>query len=154
MASRPAVSLCAPAETNDRLRVLMIYYRWRDQFAAILDRRMYSLDWLDDEVATGRVRLFANPAAAILAELRPYPTGAADLHFLIGAGSMEAMRDDLRPRAEAWAQSMGALGAVVESRSGWERTLRSCGYELFQTCLRKEFEPGSAGGEYRRLSSV
>jgi hypothetical protein len=155
----PEDILCSsPGSLDEAGRAAMVlltaYPDWRDQFADALDTRTHTIEWLDGEVAAGRVRLFACRDAAVLAELRRYPTGATDLHFLLGVGLMEAMRDVLRPRAEAWAQSMGALGSVVESRSGWERALRSCGYEPFQTCLRKEFEPGSAGGEYRRFPSA
>jgi hypothetical protein len=120
--------------TND----LPAYRRWRDEFAAALDPRLYSIDWLDDEVLIGTLKLFACEDAAVLTEFRHYPTGAFDLHFMLGAGSLEGLRDMLRPQVEAWAKKEGALGAIVESRAGWQRALMACGYEPHQVSLRKD----------------
>jgi len=44
----------------------------------------------------------------------------------------------LIPQAEAWARSIGALGAVIESRPAWAKALKGSGYAPFQTSIRKE----------------
>jgi hypothetical protein len=71
-------------------------------------------------------------------ELRHYPTGAYDGHVLIAAGDPAAVVNVLRPRAEQWLRDIGAMGALVESRPGWARLLKSDGYLPFQVCLRKD----------------
>lgn len=114
------------------------YQDWRKAFASVMDSRHYSIEWLDREVDSGRMKFFATDGAALVTEMRNYPTGRFDLHFMVAAGDLEVIRDVLRPEAERWARRMGAGGAIVESREGWQRTLLACGYEPFQICLRKD----------------
>jgi hypothetical protein len=114
------------------------YASWRERFAEALDDRFYSLEWLDNQVRGGRAILWSDEDAAILAEVRFYPTGAKDIHGLVAAGDMEAIATRLIPRAEEWAKAAGCIGAVIESREGWTRVLKSAGYLPYQTAVRKE----------------
>lgn len=114
------------------------YYLWRHDFGEVLDRRYYSLKWLDDMVLSGRVKLFTSDHAAILAEIKEYPTGARDVHGLVAAGNLGEIVETLIPQAEEWGRAMGCLGAVIESREGWGKVLKTNGYEPFQTAIRKE----------------
>lgn len=112
------------------------YVEWRDAFADVIDERYYTLEWLDMRLLNGDVRFWGSANAAIIAELRDYPTGARDVHGLIAAGDLREIVQDLIPQAEAWGKSQGCIGAIVESRPGWVKMLPD--YELHQTSVRKE----------------
>jgi hypothetical protein len=115
------------------------YHPWRGEFAKALDPRLCTLDHLDARINENEVRIFACAEAALIVELRHYPTGAFDGHVLIAAGSPGHVVSVLRPRAEQWLRAIGALGALVESRPGWARLLKAHGYDAHQTMVRKEF---------------
>jgi hypothetical protein len=114
------------------------YQKWRPDFEAVMDDRLYTIGWLDAQVWSGQAWFWGNDKAGIVAELRHYPTGAFDLHGLVAAGDVGTIRDNLIPQAEAWARSIGAIGAIIESRPAWAKLLAGSGYEPHQTSLRKE----------------
>jgi len=114
------------------------YVRWRGEFEAILDPRLYRIEWVDGLLANGRAQLFASPNAAVVTELKTYPTGAIEVHGLLAAGDITEIRDIIRPQLEAFGRENGAIGVLVESREGWSRLLRGHGYEPYQTSVRKE----------------
>jgi hypothetical protein len=113
------------------------YARWRDAFARALDGRFYTIEYVDTLVWSGRARLFADERAAVLVEIRIYPTGARDAHFLVGAGALEALVD-LAAQVEAWGRAHGCIGTLIESRSGWSKVMKTHGYETHQVSVRKE----------------
>jgi len=112
--------------------------KWKDAFASVIDERYYSIDWLELKVSSGTALLWSSDAAAIVAEVRFYPSGATDLHGLVAAGDVASITDELIPRAEAWAAKAGCLATVIESREAWGRLLKGAGYALYQTAYRKE----------------
>jgi hypothetical protein len=114
------------------------YHKWRPEFEAVMDPRMYTIGWLDAQLWSSHAWFWGNDKAGIVGELKSYPTGAFDIHGLVAAGNVSAIRDDLIPQAEAWARSIGALGAIIESRAGWLKVLKRSGYEPFQASCRKE----------------
>lgn len=114
------------------------YLRFRDDFAAVMDPRLYSLDWLDDQIISGAALLWVGAKAAIVAQIREYPTGAMDIEGLIAAGDLGEIVGDLIPRAEAHGAFIGCVGAIIQSREGWARVLKPHGYEVHQVALRKE----------------
>lgn len=111
--------------------------RWRAEFARALDPRLYAIEHLDALILSGRAQIWFGHDAAIVTEVREYPTGARVVHGLVAAGDLEEIVGELIPRAEAWGKAMGCLLAIVESRSGWVRKLKSAGYRIHQTSLRK-----------------
>lgn len=115
------------------------YLRFRDAFRAAMDERLYPAEWLDRRVLSGDVLFLSTQDAAIVAEVRTYPSGAQDVHGLVAAGAMDEIVERLIPEAEAWGRAQGCAGAIIESREGWARALRRYGYEPFQTAVRKEF---------------
>lgn len=114
------------------------YLRFRDAFAAVMDPRLYSLAWLDDQILSGAALLWVGDRAAIVAQIRQYPTGAMDIEGLIAAGDLGEIVGDLIPRAEAHGAFIGCVGAIIQSREGWARVLKPHGYEVHQVALRKE----------------
>lgn len=114
------------------------YCGWRTAFNEVIDDRYYSLKWLDEQVLSGKARLFCTENAAILVELKTYPTGAMDCHGIIAAGNLGDIVEWLIPEAEQWGREQGCVAALIESREGWSKVLKSSGYEPFQTTIRKE----------------
>jgi len=116
------------------------YLLFRPAFETAIDPRLYTMDWLDRRILDGDALFWRTDRAAIVAEVRRYPTGNRDIHGLIAAGDLDDITGVLIPQAEAWARSAGCIGAVIESRSGWVRRLRGRGYSCHQVALRKEFD--------------
>jgi hypothetical protein len=103
-----------------------------------MDERYHTLRWLDEQVLSGKVKFWHSENAAMITEVRDYPTGAKDIHALIAAGDLEEIVNDITPRAEEWAREQGCLAAQVESRLGWARALKPSGYQTHQMIVRKE----------------
>lgn len=114
------------------------YTRFREAFSEAMDERYYPIEWLDCRVLDGRAVFMHSGNAAIVIELRMYPGGAVDVHGLIAAGDKDEIVKELIPQAEAWGKERGCLAGVVESRPGWQRALKSSGYEISQVTVRKE----------------
>ena len=122
------------------------YQRFRPLFAEALDRRLYTIEHLDRLVFSGRAQIWFGDEAAIVTEVRTYPTGARVIHGLVAAAAPGArpgravaeIVETLIPRAEAWGRSIGCILAIVESRPGWARALKPHGYEPHQLAVRKE----------------
>ena len=114
------------------------YLRFRDAFASVMDARYYTPDWLDGLLLTGTALFMRTDKAAIVVELRHYPTGACDVHGLVAAGDLADVVGVLIPRAEEWARQQGCVGAIIESREGWSKALKASGYDVHQVAVRKE----------------
>lgn len=110
------------------------YEPFRHEFHAI-DPDYYPADYMDGQVYAGFWRCWGTPDAAILAELKRYPSGLLEVHGVAAAGNLQAIVD-LIPLAEQWGRELGAVRAVIESREGWARLLP--GYEPHQVAVRKE----------------
>ena len=113
------------------------YAAWRERFAQALDPRLYTIEHLDALLLSARAQIWFGADAAIVTEIREYPTGARVIHGLVAAGELDEIVDALIPRAEAWASSIGCVLAVIESRPGWARALKAKGYAPHQLALRK-----------------
>jgi len=115
----------------------LAYLDRRDDIAGILDPRCYTIDWLDGEVGAGRIGISSNAGAVIGFEVKTYPAGARELHgmFAVGdVGDCLALWDAV----EAQATGEGFEFAAIASREGWARVMRSRGYVVHQTEIRKE----------------
>lgn len=117
------------------------YCEFRPRFLEVMDERYHTLKWLDEQVLTGKVRFWRSPNAALLTEIKTYPTGAIDIHVVISAGDMREVIEILRPQAEDYGRGLGCIAATVESRMGWARALKPHGYEAHQLTVRKELGP-------------
>ena len=113
------------------------YLSHRDEIAALLDPRCYTMDWLDGQVWCGRIMTWADDTAILLTEVRMFPAGAREIHAMLAAGDVGGIVG-LSAKAEAWAVSEGIEFATVASRPGWAKVLKSRGYEPHQCNLRKE----------------
>ena len=114
------------------------YCAFRSAFAEVMDERYHTMPWLDEQVLSGEFQFLRSDNAALIVELRDYPTGAKDVHVVIAAGAADEVVNELRPIAEEWGRSQGCIGALVESREGWARYLKPHGYRSHQLIVRKE----------------
>lgn len=115
------------------------YLRYRDAFESVLDKTLYTIEWLDWRVLQPGCFLFVGTNAGLITETKQYPTGACDMAGMIAAGDLDEIVGVLIPRAEAFAKDIGCVGALIESREGWSRVLKSKGYAPHQLTLRKVF---------------
>jgi hypothetical protein len=127
----------AIGEGRDTRDEITRYHHFRAQFAAMLDQRFYTVEWLDHQIYSGAARLWSDGSSAIIATLKTYPTGAIEVHGLIAVGALETILE-LIELAEDWGKRCGAIVACIESRSGWAKPLAQFGYEPHQLTLRKE----------------
>ena len=103
-----------------------------------MDPRFYSIEYLDWLVMTGRAGIWFSDNAALVCEIKVYPTGARAVAVVIAAGDKNEIVNELRPAAEAWGKDNGCTFSMVESREGWGHALKTHGYEAFQRALVKE----------------
>lgn len=104
---------------------LEAYLRFRAEFVA-LDPERYPAAYIDQQVMSGRWRCWGNDRAAILAELKQYPSGAREVRGLAAAKADKAALDDiiaLIPLAEQWGREAGCKWASIESHPAWARLL-------------------------------
>jgi hypothetical protein len=112
------------------------YLRFRPQFQQALDSRLYNIEYLDALLLSGRAKCWFNDSAAIVAEIRKFPTGAMAVCGVIAAGELEAIVK-LIPEAEAWGREHGCQFGMIESTEGWQRVMKKHGYDVFQVSLIK-----------------
>lgn len=115
------------------------YLQWRPEFLKVADPKFYPAQWLDGQVLSGAARLIRNEHAAILIDIKIYPSGAMDVHGVVAAGNLKDICEVLIPAAEAWGRQVGCVGACLESREGWAKTLAPSGYVAEQVVYRKDF---------------
>lgn len=114
----------------------MTYALWRSRLLEAVDQELYPAEWLDRRVANGRARLWCNEAAAIVAEIKTYPSGAKEVHGLLAAGDVQAIKA-LIPNAEQWGRDKGCTRASISSHPAWARIMHSEGYEPEQLTIAK-----------------
>lgn len=113
------------------------YLRWRSDFHDVLEPEFYTPDWLDGEVACGRMHLFCSEQSAILVSIKTYPTGLKEVHGEVAAGKLGDIVANLIPLIEIWARARGCSVATIQSREGWVRAMKRSGYNLHQSIIRK-----------------
>lgn len=115
------------------------YQRFRADFHAMIDPLLYTPGWLDGEVACGRFLLIAGKNSAILFSVKSYPTGFKEIQGEAAVGKQAEIVGDLIPRAMQYGKAIGCHAAQISSRAGWSKLLKSSGFEVYQTSIRKIF---------------
>lgn len=111
------------------------YQRFRPLFEDALDPAYYPIEWLDREVASGKILLLHKADSAILITVKQYPSGLKELHGMLAVGNLLTIRQDLIPQALGFGRYLGCQVAAIESRPGWSRIMRSDGWQLHQQKL-------------------
>lgn len=110
------------------------YLAHRDEFVALCPAK-YPPEYIDAQVMARNWLCWGNERAAILAEVKQYPSGLREIHGLAAAGELEEIRN-LIPLAEEYGRHVGCAVASIESREGWARLLPD--YEVEQVRIVKE----------------
>lgn len=111
----------------------------RDAIAGILDERFFPLEWVDQEVAEGRIAVIGDASGCVGVTRREYPGGAVELHVMFAAGELSAC---LRIWDQIEASAQGFDLAAVESRQGWAKALKSRGFRVDRVRVVKELRDG------------
>lgn len=111
------------------------YLKYRDEIESLLDPRLYTIKWLDEQIWLGAYQLFTNENAAIVTEVKGYPTGASEIHGIVAAGDLPAILELIK-QAEKWGREQGCILASISSREGWTRVLKD--YRVHQVYIVKE----------------
>ena len=110
------------------------YLPFRDEFTALAPDK-YPPAYLDSCLLTDHWQCWGTDDAAILVEIRAYPSGLTELHGIAAAGAVEAILP-LIEIAEEWGRQMGCMIAAIESRPAWAKLLPD--YEVDQVRIVKE----------------
>lgn len=97
----------------------------------------YTLEEVFGRIRNKQATIFAGERSILICELLHH-NGVVTGNGWLGAGDMAELIADLRPQAEAWAESNGASAITIDGRNGWQRPLKSHGYHVDTVTLRKE----------------
>ncbi len=112
---------------------LEAYLPFRDEFTALAPDR-YPAEYIDRQVAARNWQCWSDGKAAILANVKQYPSGLRELHGLAAAGELESIQS-LIPLAEEYGRHVGCSIASIESREAWVKILPD--YEVEQVRIVK-----------------
>jgi hypothetical protein len=112
------------------------WLRFRDQFAEAMDGGPHSIDALEARIAKGEAYFWPGRNAAIVAQLYAYENGEWDLQTLWAVGDLEEVLS-MEPVLTSTARLLGCSGVLIEGRAGWQRMLKSLGYEPWSVTVRK-----------------
>lgn len=113
------------------------YCRHHHEVVGLLDQRFYPIEWVDQRVWMGAIRLLSNDHAVAGFEIKQYPGGARELHGMFACGDLEHILP-LVDEAEALARELKCHVFAIESRPGWSKLLKSRGFTPHQLRIVKE----------------
>lgn len=117
--------------------MLHAYLDFRERFREAINTDLFPIEHLDGLISSGRATILFNAHAAIVIEIKQFPSGVKAVHGLVAAGDLDQIKA-LIALAEAWGRERGCTIGLIESRPGWAKALRSQGYETFQVAIVKE----------------
>jgi hypothetical protein len=109
--------------------------RWRSEIAKACDGSHHTIESIEQSIAEGRAHVLTMPDCCYIVELAPYPQALA-CQIMWAAGALDAIKAAL-PRVEAWARLKGCSEMLVEGQAGWQRALKTQGYEPWSVTIRK-----------------
>lgn len=115
------------------------YLPFREEFVSLCPEK-YPPEYIDAMVWGGSWACWSNGGAAILAEVKQYPSGLREVHGLAAAGDVAAITG-LIPLAEEWGRALGCSIASIESRPAWAKLLPE--YEVEQVRIVKGLDNGA-----------
>lgn len=118
------------APTDDP--VMAQWARFRDGFAKAIEGTLYSLDEVEQAVATKRAILFAGKASAVVAEIN-----GDTMQLMWATGEVPELLS-LLPGIEAVARMRGCVRVFIEGPEGWKRLLKGAGYGFYSVTVAKE----------------
>ena len=114
------------------------YAAWRGRLTEGINQELYPVEYLDRLLIEGRAAFLATSDAAIIIEIKTFPSGVRAVAGIVAAGDKDEIRGRLIPAAEEIGRRAGCKYGLIESRPGWCRAMKEDGYELFQASIIKE----------------
>jgi hypothetical protein len=115
--------------------VLAQFERCKPWLIDALEGGHHTIDDVAREIAQQSVQFWPGRACAVVTRVHSFSTGKACQVWLAGGDMAELL--SLQPGLEAWARLMGCTEVLIDGRKGWERAMKSSGYELQAISLRK-----------------
>lgn len=122
------------AEPADPL--LNQWSRFRPMFAEAMGSGFWTVEDLEQKIASRRAFFFPGKDSAIVATVESYPGGERVMQGTWAVGAVEEVVAMI-PGVEAVARMMGCTSMLVEGRAAWRKVLAPLGYEPWSITLRK-----------------
>jgi hypothetical protein len=108
----------------------------------MLDPRKWPIEWVEAQIAEGRIALLENDTAIIGVERREYPGGLVELHGMFAAGDMAGVLELIDEAVEA-GRIAGCDVASIDSKPAWQRILKDKGFRPVKTLIEKDLRHGA-----------
>lgn len=95
-----------------------------------------SIEWVLTNVREGRFQLWKGESSAIVTNVADAGKGR-HLVWLFAGGDLQEITNDMKPKIEHWAKSIGCKRASMTARVGWSKVLKDYN-KRHQTVLVKE----------------
>lgn len=96
-----------------------------------------TIEDIEGKIELGVYQFWAGKDAAAITDIQTH-SGSKAISILYGGGDMASLIKDLLPMVEAAGESIGCDTSMILGRRGWERALKSEGYEHGATILVKK----------------
>lgn len=97
------------------------YLPFRREFVSLAPDK-YPPEYIDGQVYAGLWLCWSDDRAAILAEIKQYPSGLREIHGLAAAGDLSHILELIK-LAEEYGRHVRCSIASIESREGWAKLL-------------------------------
>lgn len=97
----------------------------------------HTIEDVESGIALGIFQFWSGKDSALVTEIITYPRMRVLNCWLMG-GSLENLLSEIEPKIVEWAKHIGCTRIVGTGRKGFERALKSHGYEPVWFCLAKE----------------
>lgn len=137
--TEPAPKVTRPPEFNrpPQLPAALVseWVRLRPLLEPALEGGLQTIEDVERMIGAGQAQFWPGRAAAIVTEIKTFPTEKVCLCSMAGGDMAEILA--MAPGLESWARLQGCSSVLVEGRAGWERMLKPAGFEPFSVTLRK-----------------
>ncbi len=107
------------------------------QKALELGGEAYTIQDIEDMIATGKAQMWPGETSVIVTEIILYPR-AKHLHLFLAGGNLDEL-ESMLPEIIEWGKTQGCSRVSLSGRRGWERSfLREMGFQPTLVVMEKE----------------
>ncbi len=107
------------------------------QKALDLGGEAYTIQDIEDMIATGKAQMWPGETSVIVTEIILYPR-AKHLHLFLAGGNLDEL-ESMLPEIIEWGKTQGCNRVSLSGRRGWERSfLREMGFKSTLVVMEKE----------------
>ena len=107
------------------------------QKALDLGGEAYTIQDIEDMIATGKAQMWPGETSVIVTEIIQYPR-AKHLHLFLAGGNLDEL-ESMLPEIIEWGKTQGCNRVSLSGRRGWERSfLREMGFKPTLVIMEKE----------------